>query len=446
MGPVRIKNPQSGRSRESLVVRDIRVEESAVGVTLSGRLQTSGIELPQTLWFQFPPGLAPFIGANGDPFFPAALLLAMAHARRLVIEADVSAALLAAAPRIMENYHGLRMASGGRFQRVDVVATSTPRTHRGPTAGEFFSVGVDSFYTLLRNVARYPGGDSRLISHLVLVQGFDIRLEQRGFFETVRAQAAIVADALGKTLVPVRTNIRDVLDGPDWQGLNWAPYAAGPAMASVGLSLERLFHTVFIAADRAFGELRSAATGVHPGLDPLWSTETLEFVHDGAETKRADKIPVIASSPLALRVLRVCWENRDGAYNCGRCSKCLNTLVLLDLHGVLNQAEQFPHTYHLRDIAALDLPVGRFRRTHWVEALARVRAAGRAPELIEAIETALTRGAWPASRLGRIDFAVRRLLRRVGLTPRRLAAFDRIVLRSAGLTLFRQLRQRVTRS
>ncbi len=439
MGPARIKNPPSGRSREPLVVRDIRVEESAVGVTLSGRLQTSGIELPPTLWFQFPPGLAPFIGANGDPFFPAALLLAMAHARRLVIEADVSAALLAAAPRIMENYHGLRIASGGRFQRVEVVAVSASRKDRGPMAGAFFSCGVDSFYTLLRNVARYPTEDSRLISHLILVHGWDIPLDQPDFFQTVCGQAEVVAQALGKTPVPVRTNVRDVL-----RGVEWPTYSVGPAMASVGLSLGPLFHTVFIAADRAFRELRPNAISSHPGLDPLWSTETLEFVHDGADTKKADKIPVVASSPLALRVLRVCWENRDGAYNCGRCPKCLNTMVLLDLHGVLNQTGQLPHTFHPRDIGGLDLPAGRFRRILWKETLARVKAVGGPVELIEAIETALARGAWAESRPGRLCAAVSGVLSRVGLTPERLKAVDRALLQGAGLARFRRLQRRPT--
>ncbi len=422
-----------------IVVSGIHVQEGASGVTLSGRLQASGIELPPTLWFQFPPGLPPFIEASGDPFFPAALLVAMAHGRRLVIEADVSAALLAAAPRIMQGYDGLRLASGGRFQRIEIVAASAHRKNRGPTAGAFFSGGVDSFYTLLRNVARYPAGDSRLISHLVAVHGFDVPLEDQRFFETVRSQAEVVAQTLGKTLVPVRTNIRDVL-----RRLDWGPYAVGPAIAGVGLSLGRLLHTVFIASGRAFGELRPVAIGMHPGLDPLWSTETVEFVHYGADTKRADKIPVIASSPLVLRFLRVCWENRDGASNCGRCSKCLNTMVLLDLHGVLNQTGQFPHTYDLRDIAALDLPVGRHRRILWLDALARVKAAGGAPELIEAIETALARSAWAQSRPGHLSQAASRVLSRLGLTPRRMKAVDRAAFGGACLALFRWVQRRLT--
>ncbi len=417
------------------------MEETASGVTLSARLQTGGIALPPTLWLQFPRNLTALLVPNGDPFFPAALLLAMAHGRQLVIEADVSSALLAAVPRIVEIFRGWGAASGHRFECIEVRAKTAPRAFRGQAAGVFFSGGVDSFYTLLHNISRYPANDSRLISHLILVHGWDIPLERQDFFETVRSYVDIVAREMGKTLVLVQTNVRDVL-----RSIDWSFYGHGPAMASVGLALGRLFHTVFIAGGIAFGDLPYAPVGSHPALDPLWSTEQLEFVHDGADARRADKIPVIASSPLALQVLRVCWENRDGAHNCGRCSKCLRTMVELELYGALKGARCFPQTIDPRDIAQLILPVGRHRRTLWRGTLVRVRDTGGHPELIEAIETALTRGAWSQSPQGRICGAVSRLLSRVGLSPRRLMALDCVAFRGAGLALFRRVQQRMIRN
>jgi hypothetical protein len=417
-------------AREPLVVRDIRAAESAAGVTLSAQLVTPGLALPPTVWFQYPPNLAPFVVSNGDPFFPVALLAAMRHDRRLVIESDVSSTLLAASSRIMGNYQKLP-AGEPHFQRIEVVADSAPRRDRGRMAGTFFSCGVDSFYTLLSNVARYPDEDSRSLSHLVLVHGFDIALEQQSFFEIVRGQVDVVAQALGKTLVPVRTNVRDLL-----RGMDWAHHGVGSAMASVGLSLGRLFHTLFIASARAIVNLRPAATGCHPGLDPLWSTETLEFVHAGAEANRGDKIAVIASSPLALRVLRVCWENPGGAYNCGRCEKCLRTMVLLDLHGVLDQTGQFPHRLDVANIARLDLT----GKSGWLGILARAKAEAR-PELVEAIETALVRSAWAASRLGLIDASAGRCFAQIGLSPARIKALDQMILGGLVTRLFRAARR-----
>jgi hypothetical protein len=51
---------------------------------------------------------------------------------------------------------------------------------------------------------------------------------------------------------------------------------------------------------------------------------------------------MLAHEPLALKYLRVCWDNVDGAYNCCRCEKCIRTMSSLDALGVLERTESFP--------------------------------------------------------------------------------------------------------
>ena len=92
-------------------------------------------------------------------------------------------------------------------------------------------------------------------------------------------------------------------------------------------------------------------TGSHPLLDPLWSSEDVELVHDGCEATRLDKLSLVASEAAARHWLRVCWENRDGGYNCGRCEKCLRTMVAMDALGVLDAFDRFPHQISSIDIA-----------------------------------------------------------------------------------------------
>ena len=70
-----------------------------------------------------------------------------------------------------------------------------------------------------------------------------------------------------------------------------------------------------------------SSLGSHPALDPLWSTETLEFVHDGCEATRIEKVALIAEPDVALKFLRVCGEDHNGAYNCGWCEKCIRTKI-----------------------------------------------------------------------------------------------------------------------
>ena len=69
--------------------------------------------------------------------------------------------------------------------------------------------------------------------------------------------------------------------------------------------------------------------GSHPLTDPLYSTEGVEIIHEGAEARRVDKVVKIAESPLALSNLRVCFEDMN--INCGKCAKCLRTIIPLQL-------------------------------------------------------------------------------------------------------------------
>jgi hypothetical protein len=72
--------------------------------------------------------------------------------------------------------------------------------------------------------------------------------------------------------------------------------------------------------------------------DPLWSNGSVRIVHDGAEVRRVEKVVKIARNGDALANLRVCFTDMN--VNCGRCSKCLRTMIPLALLDV--QAAPFP--------------------------------------------------------------------------------------------------------
>jgi hypothetical protein len=66
-------------------------------------------------------------------------------------------------------------------------------------------------------------------------------------------------------------------------------------------------------------------------------------VHDDVEATRLEKISkYIAHSALALETLQVCWDPDPGTLNCGRCSKCIWTMLALHIAGVLDRAPTFP--------------------------------------------------------------------------------------------------------
>lgn len=105
-------------------------------------------------------------------------------------------------------------------------------------------------------------------------------------------------------------------------------------MASVALLLG--FPKAYVPGAYSYSQL--VPLGSHPLTEPLWSNESVEIVHEGAEARRVDKVTMIAGNKLALINLRVCFDDMNA--NCGRCVKCLRTMF--PLHLLNASAAPFP--------------------------------------------------------------------------------------------------------
>jgi hypothetical protein len=139
---------------------------------------------------------------------------------------------------------------------------------------------------------------------------------------------------MGKNLVVVKTNLREIIDPlVPWKWMH------GSGMAAVAHVLAGGFQRIYISTSQWHGH--QPANGSHILLDPLWSLESLELVHDGLEATRLEKVRMVAQSSLALQNLRVCYLNVGGAYNCGRCEKCLRTMVALQIVGAYERCTTF---------------------------------------------------------------------------------------------------------
>lgn len=229
---------------------------------------------------------------------------------------------------------------------VRVEASDATPSPGGDRIGVFFSGGVDSLYTLLTNRDR--------VDDLILLRGFDIGLEPEldDVWEEVVAAGREVAAETGTRLIPVRTNIRPLLEG---LRCHWG-VSHGAALAHVGLLLQPWLREIYIAS--SFDIEHVSPWGSHPETDPLWSTDTLRFIHHGIETNRLGKIRSISASPVALRTLRVCNNVQlHGTYNCGRCYKCLPTMLALDIAGALERCTTLPHRITPGDL---------FKRDPWM--------------------------------------------------------------------------------
>jgi Polysaccharide pyruvyl transferase len=319
------------------------------------------------------------IAAAAEAAAVATLLPALAVGRPLRIEAPVAPAVLDA----IEEAQAIlcAWARAGAWPQalpfgepIEVLAEpgESARRDQGGGVAAFFSGGVDSLTTVLRHPE---------ITHLVHIEGFDVPLERTDVTAMVRERIAATAAELGKELVRVETNVRELSD----PYLPWVTYY-GAALGTVALLLSGEMSRVLIASGLTHPGLYE--NGSHPLLDHLWGADRVEIVHDGAALSRVAKLRLLADDPTARRMLRVCWQNPGGAYNCGRCEKCLRTMVTLEILGVRDRFEAFPDSLDLDAVAATEL-TNRPEVEFWLDALELAVEEGARGELIDAVERCL---------------------------------------------------------
>jgi hypothetical protein len=313
-------------------------------------------DAPFPLWYRYPREYGRFLSAdNGDPFVAALLPAAMVLHEPLSIEAAVSDKLMRALPQIQSIYQ----CWDSSYERVAIDASGRRESCTSQTSaarvGLFFSMGVDSSYTLAKNLTAELAADEP-ITHLILVNGFDIYLWDAERFPPLLAAVHRVAGELSKTVLPVTTNLREFSD----RVVNWVRAYHGAALASVVLALGRHMRKVHISASQTYSRL--IPSGAHPLLDPLWSSESVTLVHDGLEAERQEKIAFLAQTPVLLENLRVCATSElSNAYNCGTCEKCLRTMIGLRAAGLLHRCATLPHTIDLAAVTNIRVqhPIAR---------------------------------------------------------------------------------------
>ncbi len=304
-------------------------------VRLTGYVQLGNGRGELTPFFQFPREFEAFVVENADPFVAALLLPAMASGEELVIEPSVSRRLWSNLPRIQEIFSSWYP---GTLKPIRVYADHFHEAGRAKDAtGAFFSLGVDSFHTLLRHEKDFPGREK--ITHLIYMAGFELPLrefadgQERPVIDSVHE----VARLWGKKAVCGWTNLRDCFP------LDFPRQYHGAILAGTALALSGGMSRVLFPSSYSWRYL--TIWGSHPLTDPLWSSDDLEIIHDGTGDDRTRKIiDTIIPVQNAVRYLRVCTYKRGGAGNCGFCRKCLRTMITLEIAGALESSGAFPPT------------------------------------------------------------------------------------------------------
>ncbi len=329
-----------------------------------------------TLWVEVSAEYADFVATDSTALASPFILVASRRNEGLSIEGSVSDRWMNGVSEIMDRVvgwdHGFKpIAVTPESTHEDKIAKSQKRN-----VGVFFSGGVDSFSSLLR----FQHDREHAITHLIFVHGFDIALENTELYNQVAQCMEAISKETGLPCITVRTNIRHITD----ELLGWE-MAHGGALAMVALLLRSGFSKVIIPGG-GYTDWQEP-WGSSEYLDPRWSTESLQIIHDEDGRMRFEKVrDFIAESDLALKHLRVCWRNNG--YNCCSCDKCMMTMAELRAAGVLGKAKTFPSGLDLERLGKMyttPYSIQQFvEQTH-----AYLEKLGNDPELTEALGKSL---------------------------------------------------------
>lgn len=300
--------------------------------TLSADILFEG-EKKQCIFFRIDSADSEMIYNDASPFLAALLLPSMKKGEDIYVDGTISEQLY----KNLKNIMNLTAKWNAGFQKVKISVKQIKKDNFIPKYnGCFFTGGVDSFYTYLKH--------KRSITHFITIHGCDISLKDKQFFQEVKKSINKIAVEENKKLIVIESNYREIIE----PHLEWE-WELGSALSAAGLFLRKGFKEIYIPGGMRYDQL--CPYGTHPDLDPLYSTETLTFFHDGCEYNRLEKVLYsISKSPLALKYLRVCCFILKDTYNCNSCFKCLQTKIELYCAGVLDKSETLDNSMDLGQI------------------------------------------------------------------------------------------------
>jgi hypothetical protein len=343
---------------------------------------------PLELFFETGEEQAGGFEAGPNAFLLACILPAFRRGeKRLRIEGEVC-------PRLRDGV-GAAMALLGSWYRPEVepVKIEATRGFQPPSpaadrAAFFVTGGIDSLHTLWRNRRDFPASHPASIRAGINVPGLSFPEETPSersrdlTARTFRALRALARDADFEVLWAA-TNVRG-LEHDTW-------FLAHEAHSSVLAAVAHTFAARLTAVHLAssFDLAHARPWGSHPLLDPNYSSCSIELYHDGLVETRLERLRRISSWQAALDNLVVCFEGPvpDGALNCGKCEKCVRTMVMLTSLGRLERAGAFP-CREVTEETVEEITIGyhpSFFEMAWSPLVAPLRSCGRS-DLVGVIE------------------------------------------------------------
>jgi hypothetical protein len=203
------------------------------------------------------------------------------------------------------------------------------------------SCGVDSFTTLYEYTKLVPL-DSYKLTHLTYLKvgahdgqiGRYDKEVQEGLFQSQLSHVKAFCGRYGYKLIVVESNLTEIID----RMFGFYNYEQFHSFVNAGtiLQLQKLFNRYYYSStyclDEFFVDVKKDAAHYEGVLLPMLSTETTNFYSSNQAMSRIDKERLISDFEQSYEWLLVCWLHKP---NCGKCRKCIRTMLGLDFVGKL---------------------------------------------------------------------------------------------------------------
>lgn len=243
-------------------------------------------------------------------------------------------------------------------------------TPSAPKTAFCMTGGIDSSALLVANHDRYTDDHPLRISAGIVVYGLDRStagdpLAPDPFLQDIAASRSVELRA-------VRTNVRDLLSSTAaWHYQIQAAVLVGAAHA-VGPDCTDLL--IAPSGDRSL-----APYGSHPALDHRFGSTELRVHHEHVGETRYGRITLVSEDPVLRDCVQVCDRPRsewgEQTLNCGRCEKCIRTMVGFRAAGVANVPSFAGDGVDAAVLDALPAPRG-LEPADWAGLIGPLRARG----------------------------------------------------------------------
>jgi 7-cyano-7-deazaguanine synthase in queuosine biosynthesis len=316
---------------------------SKITLTLNGLPRS----MPNRIFYEIVGPDAPQQEPNGNFAIAAALPAAMAQGSSLHYHGDADSDFLTTVEEYMAAW--CRWLPD-RFRPVAV--TADMEAIRPPPQGRraimAFSGGLDSTFALHAHKRNLLGRRGLDIQAAVLIQGFDLTLDDQKAFDKARRHVERILASYGVRLNVVRTNWKKV-------AVNWQmTHVLG--IAAILHQFHRSFdHGVF--ADDVPYDKQVTPWSSNAITNQMLGSAGFPIRSTGASWYRTEKAAILGTNPVVLDHIRVCYARPDLGENCGGCEKCLRTKLNFRAAGV-HCVPALGNPVSVDDVRRANIPLG----------------------------------------------------------------------------------------